>query len=69
MKPKTSPTPPRDVVTLADLVPKHRVMGGSERRVFGADPVVQTERAMSSKKATSDLQNRATSVKGAKKAL
>ncbi|HET9361370.1 MAG TPA: hypothetical protein VFO58_16575 [Vicinamibacterales bacterium] len=27
----------RDIVTLADLAPRHRVVGGSERRVFGAD--------------------------------
>jgi hypothetical protein len=38
MKRKTSSTPQqRDVVTLADLAPRHRVTGGSERRVFGAD--------------------------------
>lgn len=28
----------RDVVTLDDLAPRHDVRGGSERRVFGADP-------------------------------
>jgi hypothetical protein len=38
MKPRTSPAPRRDVVTLADLAPQHRVTGGSERGVFGADP-------------------------------
>jgi hypothetical protein len=38
MKPKTSPGPRRDVVTLADLAPQRRVTGGSDRRVFGADP-------------------------------
>jgi hypothetical protein len=27
----------KDIVTLADLAPRHRVVGGSERRVFGAD--------------------------------
>lgn len=32
------------MVTLADLAPRHRVIGGSERRVFGAD----TEDTMSS---------------------
>ena len=35
---KTSP-PARDVVTLADLAPQHDVKGGSQRRVFGADPI------------------------------
>jgi hypothetical protein len=40
MKRKTPPSPPRDVVTLADLAPRQRVTGGSERRVFGADPLV-----------------------------
>jgi hypothetical protein len=30
----------RDVVTLADLAPRHDVTGGSQRRVFGADPIV-----------------------------
>ena len=44
MKRKTSPTPQRDVVTLADLAPRHRVTGGSGRRLFGAD----TEDTMSS---------------------
>ena len=44
MRRKTSAPPRRDVVTLADLAPRHRVTGGSERRVFGAD----TEDTMSS---------------------
>jgi len=43
MKRKTS-QPQRDVVTLADLAPRHRVTGGSGRRLFGAD----TEDTMSS---------------------
>lgn len=29
----------RDVVTLADLAPRQDVKGGSQRRVFGADPI------------------------------
>jgi hypothetical protein len=29
----------RDVVTLADLAPRHDVTGGSQRRVFGSDPI------------------------------
>jgi hypothetical protein len=64
MKQKT-PTPRRDVITLADLAPQHRVTGGSERRVFGADPIHLKERAMAaSKKATSDLQSKTGNVKG-----
>ena len=27
----------RDIVTLADLAPRHRVVGGSDRRVFGVE--------------------------------
>jgi hypothetical protein len=27
----------KDIVTLADLAPRHRVVGGSERRVFGVE--------------------------------
>ena len=37
----------RDVVTLADLAPRHEVTGGSGRRVFGSDPIgpsVDTEK-------------------------
>ena len=32
----------RDVITLADLAPRHDVKGGSQRRVFGANPVAET---------------------------
>jgi hypothetical protein len=35
---KQSPPAP-DVVTLADLAPRQDVKGGSQRRVFGSDPV------------------------------
>jgi hypothetical protein len=49
MKQKTSPAPRRDVVTLADLAPQHRVTGGSERRVFGADPLVRPKDLAASK--------------------
>jgi hypothetical protein len=35
---KQSP-PASDVVTLADLAPRQDVKGGSQRRVFGSDPV------------------------------
>jgi hypothetical protein len=34
---KTPSPKPRDVVTLADLAPRHRITGGSQQRVFGAD--------------------------------
>src|SRR5262245_25586848 len=40
MKLKTSAASERDIVTLADLAPRHRVTGGSERRVFGADALM-----------------------------
>jgi hypothetical protein len=39
MTQKKSSSPARDVVTLADLAPQHDVKGGSQRRVFGADPI------------------------------
>jgi hypothetical protein len=39
----------QEVVTLADLAPRHRVSGGSARRVFGADPLTE-EKTMASKK-------------------
>jgi hypothetical protein len=32
---------PQDVITLADLAPRQRVVGGSERRVFGSDALVK----------------------------
>ena len=67
MKPKTSPDTRRDVMTLADLVPMHRVTGGSGRRVFGADAPIQAaedEMMAGTKKVTKDLASRTTSVKG-----
>ena len=42
----------RDVVTLADLAPRHDVTGGSQRRVFGSDPI---EPAKSQGKKVKDL--------------
>jgi hypothetical protein len=66
MKRKTLPTPRRDVITLADLAPRHRVTGGSERRVFGADPIVHArESTMPVRK---DLPV-SKDIKGGKKAL
>ena len=57
----------REVMTLADLVPRHRVTGGSGRRVFGADSplhVAEDETMAGTKKVTKDLASRTTSVKG-----
>src|SRR5262245_5547948 len=47
----------QDVVTLADLAPRHRITGGSERRVFGTDshPRALEESAMATKKSQKDL--------------
>ena len=69
MKPKTSPDRLRDVMTLADLVPMHRVTGGSGRRVFGADAPIQAaedETMAGTKNVTKDLPSRTTNVKGGK---
>jgi len=45
---RTPPTKQRDVITLADLTPRQRVVGGSQRRVFGSGapvaPAAGTER-------------------------
>jgi hypothetical protein len=63
---RRTPSKPRDVVTLADLAPRHRVVGGSERRVFGADaPARRQEDTMAgTKKAAKDLSAKASTVKG-----
>jgi hypothetical protein len=37
VKHKARPEAKQDVITLKDLAPRHRVMGGSDRRVFGAN--------------------------------
>ena len=47
---KSSPSNASDVVTLADLAPRTRIVGGSERRVFGSDPVVPEEHGTPSSK-------------------
>lgn len=56
----------REVVTLADLAPRHRIVGGSHgspRTVFGANPVGSPqEDAM--KKTAKDLSPKTTKVKG-----
>jgi hypothetical protein len=69
MIPKASAGSQRDVVTLADLVPRHRVTGGSERRVFGADALVrgaEDETMAGAKKVTKDLPSKTTRVTGGK---
>lgn len=65
MKDKPRRTEAQDVVTLADLAPRHRVTGGSERRVFGTDsqPRALEEKAMATKKSPKDLRP-TSSVKG-----
>lgn len=41
----------RDVITLTDLTPRQRVVGGSERRVFGSGPpVTRTEKDLPASK-------------------
>ena len=37
VKHKERPGQKHDVITLADLAPRHRVTGGSDRRLFGAN--------------------------------
>ena len=39
MAQKKQTTSAREVVTLADLAPRHEITGGSGRRVFGSDPI------------------------------
>ena len=56
----------REVVTLADLAPRRRVIGGSQRTVFGADPVghAQEDSMAGTKRAAKDLPAKTTKVKG-----
>ncbi len=56
----------RDVITLADLTPRQRVVGGSQRRVFGSGAPVAPA-AGTSTKAAKDLPV-AKDVKAGKKA-
>jgi len=53
----------RDVVTLADLAPRHRVVGGT---VFGAGPIghAQEDSMAGTKKAAKDLPAKTSKVKG-----
>ena len=55
---------PTDIVTLADLAPRWPVVGGSERRVFGATVHPREEKAVS-KRSAKDLPAKKT-IKGAK---
>ena len=56
---------PTNIVTLSDLAPRVRVVGGGERRVFGSEPSHPQEDTMASKK---DLPAKKT-VKAGKKRL
>jgi len=47
---KSSASNPPEVVTLADLAPRRRIVGGAERRVFGSNPLIPQEHTMASKK-------------------
>ena len=63
----------KDIVTLADLAPRHDVTGGSRRRVFGADAPLhgrQTsqENTMAGTKKTKDLSPKKSPVGGKKTA-
>lgn len=52
---RKTPSKPRNVVTLADLAPQRQVLGGSERRVFGADATASQEDRMAATTKTKDL--------------
>ena len=52
---KSSASNAPEVVTLADLAPRTRIVGGSERRVFGSDPLIPQEDTMAKPKSTKDL--------------
>jgi hypothetical protein len=52
MKPKSRR--PRDIITLADLVPKAEIKGGAGKRVFGAAPKGQPTPAKRPAKSTRD---------------
>jgi hypothetical protein len=41
----------REVVKLTDLAPRHDIKGGSQRRVFGADPIRDDRKAGAGKTA------------------
>jgi hypothetical protein len=67
MTTKTPRTPARTIVTLADLAPRREVMGGSQRRVFGAatdDAADPTVGARASSKKIKDLTPKSGAVKG-----
>jgi hypothetical protein len=64
MSPKTRKT--TDIVTLADLAPRRPVVGGNERRVFGATAHPDEEKNMTTKK--KDLPSKKTVKGGLKRA-
>jgi hypothetical protein len=45
----------RHLVTLADLAPRREITGGSDRRVFGSNPVGNDEGRTAMKKQPKDL--------------
>ena len=51
---KTKAPRPRDIVTLADLVPKAEIKGGGRKRVFGAAPKAPPTPAKAPAKASRD---------------
>ena len=57
VKNKARPASKQDIVTLADLAPRQRITGGSERRVFGTDSHMRAleDNAMATKKGSRDL--------------
>lgn len=59
MAQRKPPAKNREVVTLADLAPRHRVIGGT---VFGADPIARRQEAP--KAAAKDLPGKSSKVKG-----
>jgi hypothetical protein len=66
---KTQRTPARTIVTLADLAPRREVMGGSQRRVFGAATEEAPDATVgpgAAQKKIKDLAPRSGTVKGGK---
>jgi hypothetical protein len=63
---KTPRAKQQDVITLTDLAPRQRVVGGSQRRVFGSDAPANRSENQSARKATKDLPVKTAAVKGGK---
>ena len=71
MATKTPRNQARSIVTLADLAPRREVMGGSQRRVFGAstDNAADSTVGPGSSKKLKDLAPKSGAVKGGKLAV